>query len=160
MLTQFDNLPGTARIWIYQSSRLLSDAEADMLLHEASRFIENWTAHQANLKGGATVVKNRFLIFGVDENYNDASGCSIDKKVNFVKEIGKKLEIDFFDRMRIAFEEDKEIKTEIMHSFTDKIRNGEISTDTKIYNNLIQTKSDLQHKWLVPVKESWLQQMI
>mgnify|MGYP003490178575 FL=1 len=32
-------------------------------------------------------IDNLFIVFAVDETYNDASGCSLDKKMNFVKSI-------------------------------------------------------------------------
>src|SRR6187399_3043794 len=103
MLVSFNTLPPTARIWVYQSSRPMTDNEVSQSREVTEKFIENWTAHDARLKGGVEILFNHFIIIGVDENYNDASGCSIDKKVNFVKQLGAEFQIDFFNRMQIAY---------------------------------------------------------
>jgi hypothetical protein len=40
------------------------------------------------------------------------------------------------------------------------IGNGFISGDTLYFNNLVQTKAELETNWIIPVKESWLAQKI
>ncbi|MGZ5219508.1 MAG: hypothetical protein ACXWC7_05500, partial [Chitinophagaceae bacterium] len=36
------------------------------------------------------------------------------------------------------------------------VENGFINSDTLYFNNLVQTKEDLENKWIIAVKESWL----
>jgi hypothetical protein len=36
------------------------------------------------------------------------------------------------------------------------VDNGFISGDTLYFNNLVQSKEELENKWIIPVKESWL----
>jgi len=160
MLVSFNTLPATSRIWIYQSSRALTDAEVTQCLEVTSNFIHNWTAHQAGLKGGVEILFNHFVIIGVDENYNDASGCSIDKKVNFIKQLGTELQIDFFNRMQIAYLDNENVKLAGMHDFASRIKSGELSDDTIMFNNLVTTLNELQLNWKIPVRNSWMQQMV
>jgi hypothetical protein len=40
----------------------------------------------------------------------------------------------------------------LQHAFD----NGFIVNDTLYFNNLVLTKKELETKWIVPVKESWL----
>ena len=34
--------------------------------------------------------------------------------------------------------------------------NGFIQADTLYFNNLVQTKKELEQSWIIPVKDSWL----
>ena len=38
--------------------------------------------------------------------------------------------------------------------------NGFIDGDTPYFNNLVQTKEELENKWVIPVKESWLKNRV
>ena len=160
MLVPFNQLPDTARVWVYQSSRAFNEDEVKLIRKDSESFIESWTAHQANLKAGVEVFHNRFVVIAVDENYNDASGCSIDKKVNFMKQLGSQLQTDFFNRMEIAFIDHGVIKTESMHNLVKIMKNGKLDNDTIIFNNLVSTKAELNSSWKIPASTSWLHQMV
>ncbi len=45
MLVNFDTLPETARIWIYQCNRSFSDSELEEISKKISVFLEEWAAH-------------------------------------------------------------------------------------------------------------------
>ena len=160
MLVPFDTLPDTARIWIYQSSKPLTGAQVAHSKQVTESFIQNWTAHEAGLKGGVQILFNRFIIIGVDENYNDASGCSIDKKVNFMKQLGADLETDFFNRMQVAFIANETLQLAGMHEIAGLIKSGKLSDETLMFNNLVTKKGDLTEYWQIPVRNSWMQQLI
>ena len=160
MLVPFNNLPATSRIWIYQSSRPFTETEITFTRDAAEKFIHNWTAHEAGLKGGVEIFFNQFIVIGVDEDYNDASGCSIDKKVNFMKQLGAELKIDFFNRMQIAYLDNDAVKLAGMHDFADRIKSGQLSDNTIMFNNLVTTMNEFQQSWKVPVRNSWMQQLV
>ena len=160
MLVPFNTLPATARIWIYQSPRPLTENEIAFTRDAAEKFIQSWTAHEAGLKGGFEIFLNHFIVIAVDEDYNDASGCSIDKKVNFMKQFGTELKIDFFNRMQIAYLENDAVKFMNMHDFTGKIKSGQLSDDIIMFNNLVATMSEFHQNWKIPVRNSWLQQLV
>jgi len=157
MLVGFESLQQNSRVWIYQSSRLLSNVDQDIISARLADFIHSWTAHQAGLKGAFEIRYNLFLIIAVDQDYNNASGCSIDKKVNFIKELGKDLNIDFFDRLQIAYKDEAgDIHTAHMSSIKELFSSGVINENTKVFNNLITTVKDLSDNWEVAIGNSWL----
>ncbi|UPT69069.1 MAG: hypothetical protein M0D57_10815 [Sphingobacteriales bacterium JAD_PAG50586_3] len=79
------NYPAMLRVWIYQADRLLTDSEQQMLAEASAQFVAQWSAHGTPLTAAAQVLNGYFLVLGVDEAQAQASGCSIDKSVNFVK---------------------------------------------------------------------------
>lgn len=155
MLIPFEQLPGTSRIWIFQSDKKLEDKTIDLILQKSNSFLENWTAHNNELHAGAAVLHNYFLILAVDENKNDASGCSIDKAFRFIQALEKELNLSLLNRLKVAVMNHGEISFVNVADLRNRFEKGEFN-NAKIFNNLIQQKADLENKWLVPVKESWL----
>jgi hypothetical protein len=157
MFVPFHTLPATSRVWIYQSSRILTASEQAELQNALRDFISTWTAHQAGLKGSAEIRHGLFVIIAVDEGHNHASGCSIDKSVHFMKEAGKHLGIDFFDRLTAAcMKPDGSVVLFKAHQIASLLEQGVVQNDATIFNNLIESMEALNHKWMVPMSESWL----
>jgi len=144
-----------SRVWVYQADKKLSDSEVEQIKSQLDSFTTGWTAHNNQLKATAEVRYNRFLILIVDESQAGASGCSIDKSVNFMKQIGEQFNINLLDRFNLAYREGDEVKSAPRHDFEAMIKQGSINTDTIVYNNMVQNMSELQNKWEVPFKDSW-----
>src|SRR5688500_17045791 len=103
MFVDFEQMPAHAKVWVYQANRTLDKKTQKVILDNLKKFIQEWDAHGKTLKGSAILLYNLFLILAVDEEYNQASGCSIDKSVHYLKELGDHLDVDFFDRSKQAF---------------------------------------------------------
>ena len=52
MFVPFNQLPDHARVWIYPSSRSFSNQELAIIREKAKAFLEQWTAHGAELQAG------------------------------------------------------------------------------------------------------------
>jgi|CXWJ01.1.fsa_nt_gi hypothetical protein len=156
MYIPFEALPGSARIWIYQADRKFTEEEISKISERGKVFVEQWIAHQQTLKASFKVFHNLFLIIGVDESYNDASGCSIDKSIHFIREVEKTFNVNLFNRLNVVYNQNNE--NQILHftKLKNLLKENSISLDTKIYNNLIATKQELENNWLVNIKESWV----
>ena len=103
MYTPFDNIPGHARLWIYQGNRRFTEAEKEQLHSGLTALCEKWSAHDMPLHTSYTIQFDQFVILAVDEQVNGASGCSIDGSVRYLKSLQSQFGLDFFDRTRVAF---------------------------------------------------------
>ena len=146
----YQDFPSTAKVWIYQSNREFIEKERNFILSSSSDFLKNWNAHGSKLNACAEIFYNRFLVFFVDETMASASGCSIDKSVHFVKELEQRLNLNFFDRLQIAYLEDEEVKT--IH-FSEI---NALSDNTIIFNNAVTSKLEWETLWKQPIRESWV----
>lgn len=144
-----------SRVWVYQSDKKLTDGEVQQIKVRLDSFVVNWTAHNSQLKAKAEIRYNRFLILIVDESQAGASGCSIDKSVNFMKQIEPEYKLNLLDRFNLAYREGDEVLSAPRHVFEDMIKQGSIDTDTIVFNNMVQNLTELQTKWEVPFKDSW-----
>jgi hypothetical protein len=150
-----NELPGNARVWIYQADRLLTTDEQAFLAESSLQFVAQWAAHGTPLTGTAQVLNGYFLVIGVDEAQAEASGCSIDKSVNFVKALGQKLNVDFFNRLNIAVETES-INLVPLSQFETEIANGTITANTFVYDNTVTSAADFNNRWHTEAQNTWL----
>lgn len=145
----------SSRVWIYQSDRILKKEEEEQIQNILEQFTSRWHAHGHQLTALAEIRYHRFIILMVDEARVGASGCSIDKSVNLMKEIEQQFKLGLFDRFNIAYRTHSEITSCSRAEFEKLLASGEINENTIVFNNLVQTVKDLDTSWEVPFKDSW-----
>lgn len=159
-LAQDPIFPPESRVWIYICNRPLTDTEAAETQRALDIFTRQWTAHNQALQAKAEVFQGQLVILMADETKAGASGCSIDKSVHFLEQLGRELDVDFFERMRFGWMENDEIHFADRSVFAEYVGNGRISDETPVLNSLAQTKRDLNEKWLVPFGKSWHRRLV
>ncbi|MBK6397681.1 MAG: ABC transporter ATPase [Bacteroidetes bacterium] len=148
-------LSENSRIWIYQSDRELTSEEQSNLRSELEKFVSEWTAHNVALSGSFEVLHDRFIVIMIDESKTSASGCSIDKCFNFLKKMESQMNVNFMNRLLLAYKDQDAIKLLPKNKFEELLKAGQLTEETIVFNNLIEKKSELKTKWQIPVKESW-----
>ena len=107
------------------------------------------------MKSSYKILHRLFLIISVENNFSNPSGCSIDKLINFIKNINQIYNIDFLNRLNVSFRHENKIKVVELIEFKNLILNGIIDSDTIVFNNMIHTKAELNENWETKVSESW-----
>ena len=154
MYIDFDKIPKNARIWLYQANRQLTDNEAVTIQNYLKPAVGQWAAHGASLLASAKILHNRFVIIALDQNQNEASGCSIDASTRWFKDLGEQLSIDFFDRSQAYIDGDA-IKSFSVFQPKKAIEQGLISPETMIFNNnTLAILSDLSDKWQIKAADA------
>ena len=156
----YKSLSDHSRVWIYQSDRKLSEEETTQIKIKGNQFITEWAAHGVKLQAAFEVFYNLFIVLFVDESEVKASGCSIDSSVRFIKELELEFQIDLFNRLNIAYKEGGEIEILPMSEFQRALKEGRLTMNTLVFNNLLETKGEFLKKWEVPVKDSWHKQLM
>ena len=145
-----------SRVWIYQSSRLFSIAEALAVEELLNDFTSKWLSHGVPVKGAGYLFFGQFIILMADEKAIGVSGCSTDSSVRLIKEVEQKFSVNLFDRTSLAFVIKDKIELLPLSQVQYAFDNGFIKSDTLYFNNLVETKEDLENNWIVPIKNSWL----
>lgn len=143
------------KVWTYLSAKALTAQECEQLLAEGKRFVESWTAHEMKLDATFQIHRNRILIVSVDETAHNASGCSIDKLLRFVKEIEKQFSTELLNRLLVAVDGTSEIEVYKSAQLPELIANGKISASTPVYNTSITNEGELKN-WIQPLSNTWL----
>ena len=150
-----EKMSGDSRIWIYQASRLLTHEEIEGVSDEITDFLLGWQAHGSDLMAGSEVFNGLFLVIALDESFSAASGCSIDSCVRKIQEIGLRYNVDFMDRMKVAFQNGNMTDLIPVKDLSASIESGLITGKALVFDNSIQTLSQLD-QWLKPAEETWL----
>ena len=150
MYVPYSELAANSKVWIYQSDRPFTSSELQLIDKKLISFCENWTAHNIPLKSSYQL-HHWFICLFVEEQVQAASGCSIDTSVEFIKILSKEINIDFFNRMNIAFLENELVQVKPLN-----VLKPQFSEEMIVFNNLVSTKSEYESQWQIPLKESWL----
>jgi len=156
MYTNFSDLDDNSRLWVYQSDRKLSENEKEFILINGKAFVDSWTAHNNTLYASIEVKYDQFIVLAVDETKSQATGCSIDKSVHFIRAIENELNINLLDKSKVAFLKGEEVVLENLPAIKSKVEKNEISADLPTFNNMVTTKADFNSKWLIPASKSWM----
>ncbi len=145
-----------SRVWIYQSSRLFFISEALEMEDMLNEFVANWKSHADEVKGFASLFFGHFIVLMADESATGVSGCSTDSSVRLIKSIEERFKVNLFDRQNLAFIVKDKIQLLPLNQLEYAVENNFITANTLYFNSTVLTKKDMEDKWLIPVKESWL----
>jgi hypothetical protein len=154
--SQIFALPNHSKVWVYMSNHSFTEEEATALQNDADEFANSWDSHGIKLKAEIKVLFNQFVVIAVDETQKDASGCSIDKSVAFIKSQELKQGVNFFDRMLIPFVIEDKIILIKLSEIESKVKEGFITPETLMFDNLVNNLEKLKTDWIKPASESWL----
>jgi hypothetical protein len=163
-----EDFAGSSRVWIYQSPRLFFMSEALAIEEMLEAFVGNWQSHGVPVKGYANLFYGQFIVLMADESATGVSGCSTDSSVRLIKEIEQRFGVNMFDRLMLAFRIEAKagpsdepraapkVQMVPLSQLSYALENGFLDGDTLYFNNTVQTKAELEEKWLIPLKDSWL----
>ncbi|MFY0714296.1 ABC transporter ATPase [Seonamhaeicola sp. NFXS20] len=155
MLVDFNTLPEESKVWIYQANRSFTEEEIAEISSKLETFIENWTAHGADLHSGFQIKYKRFIIIGLNQNLNAATGCSIDASVHFIQQLEQEYNVDLMDKMNVSYKQGEFIAYKSLADFKKMAKDRAISKNTIVFNNLVNNIAEFKENWEVPASESW-----
>jgi hypothetical protein len=154
------NFHPDSRVWIYQCNRLFNLNEALEIEELLKEFTIQWKSHGIPVKGASYLFFGQFIVLIADETATGVSGCSTDSSVRLIKDIEQRFNVNMFDRTTLAFMVKDKVQllplSQLQHAYDNQF----ISTDTLYFNNLVQTKEELETNWIIPIKDSWLARKI
>lgn len=159
MYVSFDQLPPTARLWVYQANRALTRADITAIEAAMQPALAGWVAHGQPLLASARVVENRFLLVGADEAAALPSGCSIDASVQVVQHIGQQIGVDFMDRS-VTYLANGVVASLPLAAVKEAFANGTLTAETPIVNTLIKTNAEYPANWIIPAGQTWLKRYL
>lgn len=152
--------PPETRLWVYQAAQPLPDEAVPEVEAKLRAFAQQWVSHNRQLRAGAEVLHNRFLVLLVDESQADASGCSIDKSVYFLKQLQAEYGVDLFNRMVFSYQKDGQVHTVPREEFAQRYQSGVIDDETPVFDTLVDTKAAFDQGWVKPLAQSWHKRLV
>jgi hypothetical protein len=143
------------RVWTFVIGKPLGDEELAQLTQAGRTFVEHWTAHEKQLRGAFDVLGRRIVVVKVNEDLNQASGCSIDKLTRFMKMTESRFGVELLNRMNVAYREGDSIAVANANDVRGMIEAGRLKADTVVFNTAAANEDELSG-WEKPLKDTWL----
>ena len=162
MYVDYDSLADDSRVWIYQATDFMQYEIVERVSARLINFLNGWQAHGKDLQASFKILYDRFIIVSLSEASYQATGCSIDKLVRLIQELEHELKISLMDRTQIAYRDVDNNMIDTMHmvNFRAALECGDLNENTTVFNNLIETKGEVEKNWEVPVHRSWHKQWL
>ncbi|MGZ3866045.1 MAG: ABC transporter ATPase [Bacteroidia bacterium] len=144
------------RVWVYLSEKPFDAATASSIKGDLENFLKGWNAHGTALSASAQLLHDHFIIIKADEEKFAASGCSIDKQFQFIKEVEKKYGLSLLNRLVIAYKDGNEIKTVHSSKVPVLLAENTINENTTVFNVGVGTDAELAADFEIPLSKSWL----
>ena len=155
MYIPFQEMPGQARIWVYQASRSLQAQELDQIKQTLTQSCQTWEAHGAALQASFEIKYNQVIIIAVNEAMNAASGCSIDASTRWFKSLGEAFQVDFFNR-DVARVRNEQVELLPLGHMKKAVDSGNLTPEDHIITPLLQTVQQYRESWLCTAADSYL----
>ena len=157
MPSLFQELPPSARIWIYGADRALTPSEQEHLLDHLRPFLAGWRSHGRSVNGRAAVLEDRFLVVAADLPEGDISGCGIDASVHAVEEAGRAAGRTWLSALTVFFRDDRgAIQAVSRPEFRRAVRAGAVTAETPVFDLTPGTLGDVRAAGIErPAASSW-----
>lgn len=146
----------SSRVWIYQSNRPFNEGETLEINEQLHQFASQWQSHGTPVKGWGALLFNQVIVLMADETASGVSGCSTDSSVRIIKSLEHQYGVNLFDRLLLAFLVKDKLELLPLAQVGYALEKGVITEDTLYFNNTVLTRQELETRWLLPLKDSWL----
>ena len=148
----FSALPPSARVWVFASDRPLVGADADALLAEVDRFLEQWKAHGAPLRSARDWRDDRFLAIGVDPTAEQASGCSIDGMFRGLREMERALKTQLVGGGRVFYRDANGRSQCVPRKHVASV----VAADTPVFDTSVTDARAYRERFVRKARETWV----
>lgn len=156
MKVEFEAISNDARIWIYQAAQQFTAEQRTIIANDLEHFTSIWDSHGAPLQAAYQIIDDQFIAIAVDEGFNAASGCSIDKSVAVIKSLEEKTGLSLLEKSNVAYTNGQDIHTVDFRTIKEKIETGDITPETKIYDITITSMDNFRAEWPKNAKDTWV----
>ncbi len=155
-LVKIEDLPDSARAWVFGADKNLDAGATDLLLREVDRFLSQWNAHGAPLTVGRDWKYGRFLTVAVDQSTAGASGCSIDGLFRTLKALESRLGASLVTSGVVFYRGQKgAVECTGRDRFTTLSIEGKVGPDTRVFDPTVTTLGEWRARFELDAAHSW-----
>jgi hypothetical protein len=154
-IVPFDSLPDNARVWVFGSSKRLSEKESAQLLASVDEFLADWKAHGEPLSAGRNFSEDRFLTIAADQDSAHASGCSIDGLFRSLKDLETRMGTSLLDRSLVYYSDGSGVHSVHRDEFSSLAGAGKVNGDTTVIDPTVTTLGEWRARFHSKAANSW-----
>ena len=137
-VVSFTQLPDDARVWIFGTVSPVDDIDAGRMLAEVDAFLLPWKAHGHPLTAARDWRDERFLVIGVDQQSEGASGCSIDGLFRILQGLERAIGSSLVSGGRVFYRDGLQLVHSITRQeFETMAKRLEVGPDTLVFDTTL-----------------------
>lgn len=151
-------LPDDARVWVHPTTAPLPEDVQTAVLERLDAFVDEWTNHQQNVRGGTAVLHDRFIILaGIRADGDSPSGCAIDDASRVINAVAETAGIEWVPSLHVIYQtEDGTIAAVSRGTFQTRVEAGAITTETTVFDPSVTTLGEIRNgAFEQPAGQSW-----
>jgi len=155
-LTDFAKMPDDARVWVFGASAPIDDVDGTKLVTAVDSFLLQWKAHGHPLTCAREWRDDRFLVVGVDQRTEGASGCSIDGLFKTLQQLESAIGANLVGGGRVYFRDTLGLVHSVSRQeFESMGKRGEVTADTPVFDTTLTTAGAYRHAFEQPARDGW-----
>ncbi|MEA3245946.1 MAG: hypothetical protein U9Q74_07290 [Gemmatimonadota bacterium] len=155
-LVPFDELPDDARVWVFGAAAPVDDVDSRRLLAAVDGFLVQWKAHGHPLTCARDWRDDRFLVVGVDQRTEGASGCSIDGLFRTLQGLERAIGTTLVGGGRVYFRDAQGFVHAVTRTeFEAMTARNEVGADTAVFDTTVTTARAARTSFEQPAGTSW-----
>ena len=151
MLTEYNLLKETSRVYIYPSNRKFYLNEIPTIKESIRLFLQEFS----NVISSFKLEYNRFIIIFISDE-TPLTNDQNDLLVGFIIDLEKQYKLSLLDKMNVCFKQGEYVQLKEIPDFKKLIKNRGVSKRTIVFDNFVNSKSEFTCCWEVPAEESWI----
>ncbi len=156
-ISLFDDMPATARLWVYTVDKPLNSETEALIDAQLSQFMAAWQSHGRKVLGRFTILEHRFILITADIPEAEISGCGIDASVHALEEAGKKHNFELLSGLHVLYrDEHGQVQNAARPAFRKLVRSDTVTGDTIVFDTSLTTLAQLRAGGFeLPAQASW-----
>ena len=155
-MVRFDTLPDDARVWVFGAAASLDEVDAKRLLAAVDAFLFQWKAHGHPLTCAREWRDDRFLVVGVDQRTEGASGCSIDGLFRTLQGLETAIGTSLVAGGKIYFRDALELVHAVPRAEFEKMAaRNEVSASTRVFDTTVTTAGAYRANFECAASAGW-----
>jgi len=160
-MVEFSTLPDDARVWVFGAADPVDDTDARRLLAAVDGFLLQWKAHGHPLTVAREWRDERFLVVGVDQRTEGASGCSIDGLFRTLQGIEQGIGTSLVVGGNVFFRGGEGLVHGVSRrDFATLAAHGDVGPSTSVFDTTITGAGDYRARFERPARDSWHAQLL
>ena len=156
MITDFNSIPETAKIWVFPASRKFYPQELPEINAKIEQFLTEWNNENDPISAAYVIKYDHFIIVTANDTEQSLSLEAQDQLANFIQSLESSYELILMDRINVCFKQGEFVQYKTLPDFKKMIKAKGVSQNTMVFNSMINIKEEMEFGWEINIMDSWL----
>ncbi|MFI5312038.1 MAG: hypothetical protein ACHQQ3_12435 [Gemmatimonadales bacterium] len=155
-LVEFASLPDDARVWVFGAAAPVDEVDEKKVLAATDAYLLQWNAHGHPLTCAREWRGERFLVIGVDQRSEGASGCSIDGLFRTLQGLDRAIGTALVGGGLVYFRDALGLVHSVSRAEFERLAaTGAVTAVTPVFDTTVTTAGDYRARFERPAGGSW-----